>query len=121
MTTAEALATVREALPRDCECPDGMRYHALNCPDRPGALNERAALALIEQRIEELEKERDHYRFHFDQQEQRAEAAESRLAAYERVVEAARLAYDGFGEDDHEFYGSQKRLAAALAALKEQA
>jgi hypothetical protein len=35
-----------------------------------------------------------------------------------RVVEAAQIAYDGFGEDDHRFYGSQKRLAAALDAWR---
>lgn len=35
------------------------------------------------------------------------------------LVEAAEIAYDGFGEDDHRFYGSQKRITAALAALDE--
>jgi len=38
------------------------------------------------------------------------------LEAALRVVEAAQIAYDGFGEDDHRFYGSQKRLAEALEA-----
>jgi hypothetical protein len=33
------------------------------------------------------------------------------------VARAAHVAYDGFGEDDHRFYGSQERLAAALVPL----
>jgi hypothetical protein len=45
------------------------------------------------------------------------------LAALPKIVElvrAAETAYDGFGEDDHQFYSSQKRVVAALAALEEQ-
>lgn len=42
------------------------------------------------------------------------------LEAALRVVEAAHIAYNGFGEDDHEFYGSQMRLAGALGAYDER-
>jgi hypothetical protein len=37
-------------------------------------------------RCDALEKERDHYRFHFDQQEQRAEAAEAQHDALENAL-----------------------------------
>jgi DNA repair ATPase RecN len=43
--------------------------------ERDAALNE----------VAQLTEERDHYRFHFDQQEQRAEKAESELARLERI------------------------------------
>jgi hypothetical protein len=62
------------------------------------------ALARIESEVARLAEERDHYRFHFDQQEERAEATEkanralgarnsellAKLARLERIEEAAR-------------------------------
>lgn len=77
--TEARLAAVREALPRECKCPDGMRYHALNCDYRPGALNERAALDAIASELRQRASMENGYKI-------RAHAAEAEL---ERVWGAA--------------------------------
>ena len=46
-----------------------------------------AALTALQERLKATEEERDHYRFHFDQQEQRAEVAEQRLRELEEALQ----------------------------------
>jgi hypothetical protein len=110
LTTAEALAVAVEWLERsrDSKSPSLAQVHA----------------TVLLERLAELEEERDEYLSQrnldykrFSEAKQALIAAESRIAAYERVVEAAEKA-DFALNAKWPLYEPVRKLGDALAALR---
>jgi cysteinyl-tRNA synthetase len=73
-------------------------------------------LARIESEVARLAEERDHYRFHFDQQEQRAEKVESEV---ERLEQLLAIAHEALSDANVELARLERIEEAARVAAED--